>query len=85
MGEGAIQSGGRAACSGGWGQCNDSYYWLLSTQSIAFKYVIASEPYRNTWYLKQAMADLPYINPASTENFFFEFWSDFLVCFPIRP
>jgi hypothetical protein len=25
------------------------------------------------------------INPASTENFFFDFWSDFSVCFPIRP
>ncbi len=25
------------------------------------------------------------INPASTEKFFFEFWSDFLVCFPLRP
>ena len=24
-------------------------------------------------------------NPASTETFFFEFWSDFSVCFPLRP
>jgi hypothetical protein len=24
-------------------------------------------------------------NPASTENFFFEFLSDFSVCFPLRP
>jgi hypothetical protein len=32
MGEGnaAIQSVGRAACSGGWGQCGDSYYWLCN-------------------------------------------------------
>jgi hypothetical protein len=25
------------------------------------------------------------INPASTENFFSEFWSDFSVCFALRP
>ena len=25
------------------------------------------------------------IIPASTENFFSEFWSDFSVCFPLRP
>ncbi len=33
----------------------------VTTQSIAFKYVMAFEPYRNTWYLKQVMARLPYI------------------------
>ncbi len=33
----------------------------VSTQDIVFKYVIASEPYRYTWYLKQVMASLPYI------------------------
>ncbi len=33
----------------------------VTTLSIAFKYVMASEPYRNTWYLKQVMANLPYI------------------------
>ncbi len=33
----------------------------VTTQSIAFKYVMASEPDRNTWYLKQVMASLPYI------------------------
>jgi hypothetical protein len=31
------------------------------TQSIEFKYVMASEPYKNTSYLKQVMAGLPYI------------------------
>ncbi len=31
------------------------------TQRIAFKYVITSEPYRYTWYLKQVMTSLPYI------------------------
>jgi hypothetical protein len=32
MGEGnaAIQSGGKAACSEGWGQCGDSYCWLCN-------------------------------------------------------
>ncbi len=25
------------------------------------------------------------INPASTEKIFFEFWSDFSVCFPLGP
>ncbi len=34
---------------------------IVTTQSIEFKYVMASEPYRNTWYLKQVMAGLPYI------------------------
>ncbi len=24
-------------------------------------------------------------NPASTEKFFFEFWTDFSICFPLRP
>ncbi len=32
-----------------------------TTQRKAFKYVMASEPYRYTWYLKQVMAGLPYI------------------------
>ncbi len=63
MGEGtaAIQSGGRAACSGGWGSVVTHTAGSVTTQSIAFKYVMASEPYRNTWYLKQVMAGLPYI------------------------
>jgi len=33
----------------------------VTTQKKALKYVMASEPYRNTWYLKQVMAGLPYI------------------------
>ncbi len=33
----------------------------VTTHRIAFKYVMASEPYRYTWYLKQDMASLPYI------------------------
>ncbi len=63
MGEGyaAIQSGGRAACSGGRGSVMTHTAGSVTTQSIAFKYVMASEPYRKTWYLKQVMASLPYI------------------------
>jgi hypothetical protein len=33
----------------------------VNTQSVAFKYMMASEPYRNTLYLKQVTAGLPYI------------------------
>ncbi len=33
----------------------------VTTQSIAFTYVMASEPYRYTWYLKQVMVSLPCI------------------------
>ncbi len=33
----------------------------VATQSIAFKYVMAFKPYKTTWYLKQVMAGLPYI------------------------
>ena len=62
--------GGVLPVVGGGGSVMTHATGSVSTQSIAFKYVIASEPYRNTWYLKQAMAGLPYINPASTENFF---------------
>ena len=46
----------------------------VTTQNIALKYVMASEPYRYTWYLKQVMAGLPYIkiyffkNTYSTES-----------------
>jgi len=33
----------------------------VTTQTTAFKCVMVSEPYRNTCYLKQVMAVLPYI------------------------
>ncbi len=33
----------------------------VTTQSIALKYVMASEPYRYTWYLKQVMVGSSYI------------------------
>jgi hypothetical protein len=63
MGEGnaAIQSGWRAACSGGGGSVMTHTAGSINTQSIAFKYVMAFEPYRSTSYLKQVMAGLPYI------------------------
>jgi hypothetical protein len=40
-------------------QCASS----VTTKRITFKYVMASEPYRYTCYLKQVIASLPYINP----------------------
>ncbi len=63
MGEGnaAIQSGGRAASSGGGGSVVTHTAGSVTTQSIAFKYVMAFKPYGTTWYLKQVMAGLPYI------------------------
>jgi hypothetical protein len=33
----------------------------VTIRSIAFKYAMAFKPYRATWYLKQVMAGLPYI------------------------
>ncbi len=53
--------GGRAACSGGWGSLMTHSAGFVTTQSIAFKYVMASEPYRYNLYLKQVMAGSPYI------------------------
>jgi hypothetical protein len=50
MGEGyaAIQRGGRAACSGGGGSLMTHSAGSVDTQRKAFKYVMASEPYRYT-------------------------------------
>jgi hypothetical protein len=53
-GEGCLQDGGGdslMAHSAG----------SVTTQSIAFKYVMASEPYRYTRYLKQVMAGFPFV------------------------
>ena len=63
MGEGyaAIQRGGRAACSGGGGSLMTHSAGSVTTQRTALKHVMASEPYRYTWYLKQVMASVPYI------------------------
>ncbi len=63
MGEGnaAIQRGGGLPVVEGGGGVMTHTAGSVSTQSIAFKYVMASEPYRSTWYLKQVMAGLSYI------------------------
>ncbi len=63
MGEGnaAILSGGGLPVVGGGGSVMTHTAGSVTTQSIAFEYVMASEPYRNTWYLKRVMAGLPYI------------------------
>jgi hypothetical protein len=53
--------GGELPVVGGGGSVMTHNTGAVSSQSIAFKYVMASEPYRNTWYLKQVMAGLPYI------------------------
>ncbi len=49
MGEGiaAIQSGGRLFVMGGGGSVMTHTAGSVTTQSIAFEYVMASEPYRN--------------------------------------
>jgi hypothetical protein len=62
MGEGyaAIQSWGGMPVVGGGGSVMNHTAGSVTNQSIAFKYVMASEPYRNTWYLKQVMSGLPY-------------------------
>jgi hypothetical protein len=44
----AIQRGGGAACCGNGGSLMTHGDGSVTTQSIAFKYVMASEPYRNT-------------------------------------
>ncbi len=66
MGEGyaAIHRGGRLPVGGGGGGGRRMTHSAgsVTTQSIALKQVMASEPYRYTWYLKQVMAGLPYIN-----------------------
>ncbi len=46
----------RAACSGGWGQSDESCAGFVTTQSIAFNYVKASAPYRYNWCLEQVMS-----------------------------
>jgi hypothetical protein len=48
MGEGsaALQKRGRAACSGGEGSLMTQSADSVTTQSMAFKFVMASEPYR---------------------------------------
>ncbi len=63
MGEGyvAIQMGGGLPVMGCGGSLMTHSNGSATTQSIAFKYVMASEPYRYIWYLEQVMAGLQYI------------------------
>ncbi len=63
MGEGyaAIQRGGGLPVEGGGGSLMTHSAGWATTQRKTFKYVMASEPYSCTWYLKQVMASLPYI------------------------
>ncbi len=44
-----------------WGSLITHCAGSVTTQRKAFKYVMASESYRYTWYLKQVIASLPYI------------------------
>jgi hypothetical protein len=53
--------GGGLPLVGGGGSLMTHSAGSVTTQSIALKYVMASEPYRYTCYLKQVMAGLPYI------------------------
>ncbi len=53
--------GGGPPVVGGGGRVVTHTDGSVTTQSTAFKYVMAFKPYRPTWYLKQVMAGLPYI------------------------
>jgi hypothetical protein len=55
----AIQSGGELPIVRGGGNVMTHTAGCVATQSIAFKYVMASKPYRDTCYLKQLVAGLP--------------------------
>ncbi len=55
------REGGGLPVVGGGGSLMTHSAGSITTQRKAFKYVMASEPYRYTWYLKQVMASLPYI------------------------
>ncbi len=62
MGEGyaAIHRGGGLPVVGGGGRLTTHSAGSVTTQSLAFIYVMASKQYSYTWYLKQVMAGLPY-------------------------
>ncbi len=53
--------GGGLPVVGGGGSVVTHTAGSVTTQSIAYKYVMAFKPYETTWYLKQVMAGLPYI------------------------
>jgi hypothetical protein len=62
MGEGcaAIQKGGGLPVWG-WASLMTHSAGSVTNQSTAFKYEMASEPYRYTRYLKKVMASFPYV------------------------
>ncbi len=68
---------------GGGGSLKTHNSGSVTTQMKAVKHMMASEPYRYKWYLKQVMASLPYIkiyffkNTYSIENKVFEFGLNF--------
>ncbi len=55
------REGGGLPVGGGGGSLMTHSGGYVTTQRKAFKYVMASEPYRYTWYFKQDMVSLPYI------------------------
>ncbi len=55
------RNGGGLSVVGGGGSLMSHSADFETTKKIAFKYVMASEPYKYTWYLKQVMTTLPYI------------------------
>ncbi len=55
------REGGGLPVVGGGGSLMTHCTGSVTTQRKVFKYVMASEPYRYTWYFKQVMASLPYI------------------------
>jgi hypothetical protein len=63
MGEGyaATQIWGGLPVEGDGGSLMTHSAGSVTTQSIALKYVMASEPYRYTCYLKQVLTGLSYV------------------------
>jgi hypothetical protein len=55
------REGGGMPVVGGGGSLMTHSAGFVTTQKKAFKYVMASEPYKYTWYFKQVMASWPYI------------------------
>ncbi len=70
MGEGyaAIQKGWGLPVVGGGGSLMTHSADSVTIQRKAFKYVMASEPFRYTWYFKQVMASLPNVKIYFFEN-----------------
>ncbi len=55
------REGGGLPVVGGGGSLMTHSAGSVTTQRKASTYVMASEPYRYTWYLKQVMGSVPYI------------------------